>query len=469
MSSLLLTVLLLSVPAAQAKHTAVDPYSRQNPRHEKRYSYRQWMELQEDFAMEAFEAHSHLPDGLPGSVIASPERGDPDYYYHWVRDGALVMNTLSDFRERGVWNPSLIERYLKEYADVSRLHQLEMHQPKFYVDGRPYTGEWCRPQNDGPALRALVLIRLARVQLAKGNGLYVRDALYDGKLPARTLIKGDLEFVAHHWRDPSCDLWEEYYGDHFYTRMVQRKALVEGARLAEQLGDRGAADYYRQQAKDIEIELLKHWDAVAGIFRVTRNYRDGASVKADGIDTAVVLAFLHGYTDDGFLKFSDPRVLSTLDTLTAHFRKLYAINQQPGIAGVGIGRYTDDDFNGQRGHQGNPWFLLTAAMGQAYLRAAEEIFDEGGSFKRAFALYRKGDSFFRRLHYHAKGGEVLDEQFDRHTGEMLSAPDLAWSNKETADGAHVWKNVRRKLNTYLKSCGADLSASRNRKALESIP
>ena len=31
-------------------------------------------------------------------------------------------------------------------------------EPKFTIpDGNPYTGGWCRPQTDGPALRAMAL------------------------------------------------------------------------------------------------------------------------------------------------------------------------------------------------------------------------------------------------------------------------------------------------------------------------
>ena len=33
-------------------------------------------------------------DGLKGSVIAAPSKSHPDYYYHWVRDAALVVDSL---------------------------------------------------------------------------------------------------------------------------------------------------------------------------------------------------------------------------------------------------------------------------------------------------------------------------------------------------------------------------------------
>src|SRR5581483_6044551 len=84
--------------------------------------------------------------------------------------------------------------------------------------------------------------------------------LYDGKMPTDSVIKTDLEYVSHHWSDPSCDLWEEVAGDHFYTRMAQRRALLDGAGLADRLNDPGAASWYRLQAGQIESSLQSFWN-----------------------------------------------------------------------------------------------------------------------------------------------------------------------------------------------------------------
>merc|ERR1719456_1946282 len=36
-------------------------------------------------------------------------------------------------------------------------------EPKFLIpSGKPFTGGWCRPQNDGPGLRAITLMALAK-------------------------------------------------------------------------------------------------------------------------------------------------------------------------------------------------------------------------------------------------------------------------------------------------------------------
>jgi len=57
-------------------------------------------------------------------------------------------------------------------------------------------------------------------------------------------IKTDLEYVAHNWQESSFDLWEESNGDNFFTKMVQRKAMIDGAAFATKMGDTGAANFY---------------------------------------------------------------------------------------------------------------------------------------------------------------------------------------------------------------------------------
>jgi hypothetical protein len=52
-------------------------------------------------------------------------------------------------------------------------------EPKFNVDGTAYTGSWGRPQTDGPAIRATVLIEFANLLLDSGETDYVTSTLYD--------------------------------------------------------------------------------------------------------------------------------------------------------------------------------------------------------------------------------------------------------------------------------------------------
>lgn len=204
-------------------------------------NFEAWLSNQGQISLQKLMANISPKDGEPGVVLASPSRRDPDYYFHWVRDAALVMNIVVDqyegasFGERLEW-----WRRMDDFVKFSRANQISpaptgLGEPKFHVDGRPYTGPWGRPQNDGPALRALVLTRYAKTLLQANQWSYVRSKLYDAQIPARTVIKADLEYVAHGWREANFDLWEEVMGDHFYTRLAQLAALREGAELARKL------------------------------------------------------------------------------------------------------------------------------------------------------------------------------------------------------------------------------------------
>lgn len=76
---------------------------------------------------------------------------------------------------------------------------------KYHVDYTPFTGEWGRPQPDGPASRIITLAHFALYQWEIGNEeekKFVREKLYDGLGRAETesVIKADLEYVAHNWK-----------------------------------------------------------------------------------------------------------------------------------------------------------------------------------------------------------------------------------------------------------------------------
>ena len=406
-------------------------------------------------------------DGLPGSVIASPSRTSPPYYFHWLRDSALTMEAVLQLyqTQSSPKQKTALLQALKDFVSFSRLTQLvhtasDLGEPKFNLDGTAYTGPWARPQNDGPALRAVTLIHLARVLLRAGDGGYVHDHLYAVELPTTTVIKTDLEYVAHHWQDPSFDLWEEIEGDQFYTRMVQRRALLEGADLAEQLGDSGAASFYRTQAALIVPELQKHWDPSRSILQATLNRVAGIDYKFSGLDTAVVLAALHGGMNDGVFTATDDKILATAAQLEKSFGGLYGINEKS--AGVVIGRYPEDRYDGFSTSEGNPWFICTLALAELSYRAANGFANQGyiaitplnaGYFRMLktnssldlkpgiqivskdpkFAailteLTAQGDAFMQAVldHVNQQSGSMAEEM-NRDSGFMTGASDLTWS------------------------------------------
>ena len=344
-----------------------------------------------------------------GAVVASPSKDQPAYFYHWVRDAALTMNTVVGFFETAT-DPSArtsLFNTIMDYVDFSRRNQLTpnrsggpfdggLGEPLFNADGSAYDKKWGRPQNDAPALRALTLIRFAAVLLNQGQEAIVRSKLYSGVMPADTVIKADLEYVSHHWSDASYDLWEEVKGNHFYTKMVQRSSLLQGAWLAERLGDLSAAQWYRSQGMILESEIIKFWREDQGYITVT--LQPETNDPKAGLDVAVILGVLHGCTGDGFFCPTSDFVLSTAERLRSVFQFEYAINsRQTNVngetLGTAIGRYPEDRYNGYMvGGLGNAWVLATNALAELYYRAARDW-----TLTREIAISPRNITFFKSL------------------------------------------------------------------------
>lgn len=395
---------------------------------------RSFVRAEADRSVERILRNVSPADAKPGVIVAAEQRENPPYYYHWVRDAGLAAQALVSAYNRSE-DPSernLLRQRLQEYSRFSEFIQTQptktdLGEPKFNVDGTAYNDPWGRRQNDGPAIRASSFIQLYRA--LDRDGLLTpseRLRLYKTELPARSVIKRDLEYVSHHWREPCFDLWEEVKGDHFYTRMVQRRAMIEGADLADQVGDFGAAKWYRLQARDIERDMLSFWDVDKGYFVATKNRLEGVSYKNSGLDIAVILALLHGSTGDGFLAFDDAKVVATLEKIETAFAALYPINRSPDAPGVAIGRYPEDRYSGDGFSGGNPWPLATLAMAEAYYRMAEAKLKKGEA-GLANTLMLKGDRFVARVKYHTGADGSLYEQINRDSGYMVSAKDLTWN------------------------------------------
>ena len=396
------------------------------------HEFLQWLNKQQTISLTKLLQNISPTGTLPGTVIASPQRSGPDYYFHWVRDAGLTMQTVFVLFEKGIIPAAQMETMFFEYLEASKIHQnlqTKGHrgEAKIRVNGTSFDEHWCRPQNDSPALRASALIKWANNHLQHGNKSFVERQLYTHEFPNTSAIKSDLEYVAHNWQKPGCDLWEEVFGQHFYTRMVQRKALLDGAKLARQLGDEGAAVFYEQQAALLANEIEKHWDSEKGILAVSLDIQYGPE-KPKKLDAAVILGILHGYADDGFLKPSDAKVIATAMALEREFKKLYPINLYDSV-GTAIGRYPEDTYSGTDEKMGHPWVLITAAFARLYYLAAEEVLAKN-HIGLANIYFERAESFLKRIRLHTADDGALSEQFHRETGFMISAAELTWSHAE---------------------------------------
>lgn len=283
------------------------------------------------------------------------------------------------------------------------------------------------------------------------------------------MIKADLEYVSHFWREEGFDLWEEVNGLHFFTAVVQLRALKEGAELAARFGDYGAMRWYRDQAKVMEGFLERFWDGEKG--HIVASLDSGRS----GLDCGILLGAIHGTdVEDMEARFApwSAEVLVSLLGLVKDQRQRFPVNAAPSgsspddaafddLAGVGIGRYPEDEYDGYAitPAGGNPWFLCTASVSEVLYRTASHIastrilnvtstglpfwtallptaiLEAGKLYKIHDEAYVKalqrlksvGDGFLAEVRKHADGEGALSEQFDRVTGYERGALDLTWS------------------------------------------
>ncbi|KAJ2579201.1 hypothetical protein GGH95_003226, partial [Coemansia sp. RSA 1836] len=235
---------------------------------------------------------------MAGAVCASPSRTRPDYYYAWTRDSALVMNEILSWlihetQDEGnsdnwrQWNIALDNyvEFTKHVQSLAPRLAYGLGEAKFHMDGSAFTKSWCNAQTDGPAIRALTLIRLAEHRKKHGS---------DGNLI--DVIRVDLDYVSRVWsQNTHCDIWEESRGLHFYTAMAQHRALRAGAALLMQrLGDNEASRRYQNIADQIESQLLpRFWNQTSNILDTTIEWSGGLSSKTSNLDTQVLLASLH--------------------------------------------------------------------------------------------------------------------------------------------------------------------------------
>jgi glucoamylase len=365
------------------------------------------------------------PDVMPGLVVASPSRSNPNYYFDWVRDTALTYRALIDFYELSgdLRVRSMILTWIE--AETFRQNQPAISglgEPKYFIDGRGYTGAWGRPQNDGPALRALAMIKFANLMLREGNQDYVLKKLYHGVIPADSPIKKDLEYTAKSWREPSFELWEEEMGMHFYTLLAQHTALQEGAKLARELRDDGAADFYDHQSRLIGNFLTSQFvDSFIGIKNTIRKVNGGLGYKDSNIDVAPLLALLHNWPYQRLFSLRSPPVRRYVEVMVDTFRRLYRVNSDYPELGVAIGRYPEDRYDGYKtSGQGNPWFLSTLGLGEYYC----QLRNENKNQKLNDDIERQ----FSRALFHSDRRGSLSEQFNQNSGQMQGTKELTWSH-----------------------------------------
>ncbi|KAI1388318.1 carbohydrate-binding module family 20 protein [Hypoxylon trugodes] len=397
---------------------------------------------------------ANAPGVSSGIVVASPSTDNPDYFYTWTRDAALVFRAIVD-RFANSYDADLqteIQNYIIAQAKLQTVSNPSgslsdgtgLAEPKFNVDASAFTGSWGRPQRDGPALRAIALSGYAEWLLANGYNSTANDVVWP-------IIRNDLAYVTQYWNQTGFDLWEEVSGSSFFTIAASHRSLVEGSALAKSLG--ASTTDYDAVAPQILCFLQSFWSSSSGYALANINVNNGRSAK----DANVLLSSIHNFDpalscDAATFQPCSDRALSSHKVVVDSFRDIYTINS--GIAAgsaVAVGRYPEDTY-----YNGNPWYLNTLAAAELLYDALYVWQTEGsitvtatslpffqdfssgvaaGTYKSDSdtyttlynAVYGYADGFVDIVSKYVASNGSLAEQYSRDDGTPLSARDLTWS------------------------------------------
>jgi glucoamylase len=387
---------------------------------------------------------AQLIRAVAGAVVASPVPAaydpDPDYFFHWYRDSAIVIDALRilyaggevgetalirfgefvrfsaglasldgrPLAASGQWRarvaPDFLQ-YLRADEELARLHgDAVAADTRVNADGTLDISNWARPQNDGPALRVLTMLR------------WMRDCPLDAKLRQQcaALLSEDLLFVLSHAQRPCYDIWEEEQGLHYFALRVGAQALEEGAQWLASQGERARSETCLEQGRAMLRRLEDFWCAERGYYR--SRILESGEPSAKELDISVVLASLHAADTSPAHSVIDPRVHATLGALDALFEADYPINHaRPPARGPALGRY-----RGDRYYSGGAYYFSTLGAAELCYRAAR-----GGA--EAGHWLARGDRYLETVRAFTPESGDMSEQFDQRTGEQTSAKHLAWS------------------------------------------
>lgn len=378
-----------------------------------------------------------------GSIVASPVLGaydpEPDYFFHWFRDSAVVIDAMRILFEDGAldgeffthfadfvrfqvslqgldgrrlsepaWRDAVapnFQQYLRTEADLAAAHgDALLGETRVNPDGTLDISKWPRPQSDGPPMRVIALLR------------WRRAARFDDELAALVdaLLRADLHYTLRHWRDASFDIWEEEKGRHYYTLRVAARALEAGADWFEQRGEQADAAACRSAVDAILNSLDGFWRDDMQFYKSRILESNAPSMKE--LDISVIFAAIHAGEDSATHSVRDPRMHATLARLEALFDAEYAINRDRGVArGPAMGRYAGDVY-----YSGGAYYFSTLA-------AAEFCFRAAAHSTAVQQLLDRGDAYLETVRAYTPPNGDLSEQFDQHTGVQSSAQQLAWS------------------------------------------
>jgi glucoamylase len=269
-----------------------------------------------------------------GCIIASPSKSNPDYYYHWIRDSALTMRVIVNEYSK-TFNLKYLEiilKYVNTEYELINLNTLSgLGEPKFNVDKSTFDENWGRPQFDGPALRGLVMIKIAN--------LLKKDFKYIVKSIINKIIERDMLYTFENLNKPCFDIWEEKLGYHFYTRIVIAKFTKE------------YNNYKNINNINCFTKIKELIDHHVGKDKIISSFDIDGNVLREN-DSSIFMCLNHIDYDNEIFNHENYNLVSTnISELKTNFNNKYKKEYNM------VGRYIDDKY-----FNGHIWFICTIGM-----------------------------------------------------------------------------------------------------------
>ncbi|KHC44117.1 glucoamylase [Candida albicans Ca6] len=395
-------------------------------------------------------------DLLPGVVIASPSTSNPDYYYQWTRDSAIIINILIDHLsqtplhlinknstsslvhiiESYIFNTQVLQQLPNLSGNVDNLENLG--EPKFHVNLTAFNESWGRPQRDGPGLRSIAIMNyLSLLNNTQHQPSFSNLTMNNTSKIYHDIIKPDLKYSIEFWQFEGFDLWEEIKGIHFFTSLVQLKSLTMGLKFAQFYND--SFEFRLDIMNSIEL-LTKYIELESGFINnedsdgdedneqqlLSKSYIISSpklfyTKSRSGLDIASILAVLYTHNnnnanddDDNDFPFDvdNGLVLTTLRYLIQDMTLRYPINFQDNFQGVALGRYPEDIYDGYGKSEGNPWFISTATASELIYRLIYKL----KSNNQAIIIDQKNIEFYKEFIHSVSATEISNNElkFEAH-------------------------------------------------------
>ena len=252
-----------------------------------------------------------------------------DYRYTWIRDTAFTLQALFD-----LGHLSETEAYLRWITRVISKRGADEIQIMYGLRGEDKLDEQILPHLEG--YRGSGPVRIgngaAKQKQLDIYGELMEAALrlsdYVGKIDESIwpFFQDVCEYVAGVWQDRDSGIWEVRDGPHHfvYSKVMCWTALDRGIEMARRYGFPGDTDAWERTAETIRREVLaRGWSEEKQAF--VQHYDTGA------LDASVLLLPVHG-----FIRFDDPRMLSTVEAVMSELGSdglLYRYVSEDGVPG----------------------------------------------------------------------------------------------------------------------------------------